>query len=572
MQEFIQNFHFLRPWVLLLTVLPFLLYRCCYNHLDIASSWEKVCDKKLLEYLLIKGSSLQRRFIFYLCTIGLISTIVAASGPSWKKQEVEGISVENPIVIVLNLSSDMMKKDVTPDRLSRAKYAVSDLLKSVKQTQSGLLVYAGEPFVISPITEDSHLINNLLQSVELNIMPENGDRLNLALRLAAESLKNGGWTRGQIVVFAADVGQDFAKALNEAEKISKEGYQVNVINVSATENEKLEQIASRGGGKYFPLGKMNVLIENLNTIHDGDLKQSQNKISQWLDAGWYFCFIPLLCCLSLFRRGIWSIIVLLVLTSTAQAGFFLNDNQEGLKAFNQEDYQTATKKFNQSEWKASSYYRLRDYEKAYRTFSETNDIESLYNQGNALAKMGKIEEAIKKYEEVLKQNPQHEDAKFNLEYLKKQKDQNQSSSSSKQNQQDENQQNQSQQQTTEAQKSDLKQNEDEQQNKNSENEQTASSEQKTEQSQSGDQDQKENQKNAQAQQQEQQIGSPREEENDKQENSGGVLQNSEEDNTYNEEAQARELQYREIPEDPGGLLRAFIAREYAKNRYAKDKQ
>jgi len=49
------------------------------------------------------------------------------------------------------------------------------------------------------------------------------------------------------------------------------------------------------------------------------------------------------------------------------------------------------------------------------------------------------------------------------------------------------------------------------------------------------------------------------------------LQNNEGSNTYDEEVQARELQYREIPEDAGGLLRAFIAKEYAKNRYAKDK-
>ena len=66
-----------------------------------------------------------------------------------------------------------------------------------------------------------------------------------------------------------------------------------------------------------------------------------------------------------------------------------------------------------------------DYDKALEEYSKGQGETALYNQGNALAKSGKIEEAIAKYEEVLEQNPNHEDAKFNLEYLKQQQQQNQ---------------------------------------------------------------------------------------------------------------------------------------------------
>jgi len=566
MQEFIYNFHFLRPWWLILLIIPFILYFSYNNRLHTTSSWEKVCDKNLLNFLLIKGSSLQRRVITYLSIVGFFFAVLAVSGPSWIKREVDSMSSLNPLMICLNLSSDMMEQDITPNRLARAKYAISDLLTGIHQMSSGLIVYSGEPFLITPITEDNKIISNLLSSIDFNIMPENGDRLDRALLLAQESLKNSGWNYGNIIIFAADVGQEFANTLQIAKTIGAEGYSVYVVNTSAEFNSKLQKIAEQGNGIYFNITDINQLINHISKEHSSKLQNSNNKISQWLDYGYYLVFIPLLCCLYMFRKGILVILVMLLVSTQAYAGFFINSNQEGVKAFKQGDYKTAVEHFTDNNWQGSSNYRLGNYEQAYKNFSHSKDITALYNQGNALAKMGKIEEAIKRYEAVLQQDANHEDAKFNLEYLKQQQ-QNQSQSSGNKDEENKD-QSQNTQQSSSSQNSDKSQ-------ENGENTQNQADNQQTKdnsQSQTPNNAEQDNSNpDMSANQQQKQIGEQQEQNNNKAEKSGSALQNNNGENTYNEEVQARELQYREIPEDAGGLLRAFIAKEYAKKRYVKDK-
>ncbi len=580
MEDFINNFHFLRPWWLLALLLPLAGYLRFFAGLKNVSAWEGVCDQKLLDFLLVRGSSRQRSLVANLLFVGMAGAIVALAGPAWQKKDVPAFAPENPVMFLLNMSSDMDNTDITPNRLTRSKYAVSDLLKQLGNAQSGLIVYTEEPFLISPLTEDSRVIDNLLGAVVPDIMPENGDRLNRAIDYAVARLRESGYQKGNIVVLAADVGQDFNLAMISAAAAEAEGYRVSTMIANQAGSDKLKMIAEKGGGiAVNVVSGINRLAAYLSQDTAQKLKQSRNNREIWEDAGYYLLIVPLLCALYFFRRGIMAAAIVLGFVHNAQAGFFLNNNQEAMRAFNNQDFEKAAAGFEDPGWKASAYYRSGNFERAYEYFAG-DDAESLYNQGNVLAKGGKTEEAIAKYEQVLELEPAHEDAKFNLEYLKRQQQQQQQQQSpdQQQNQEQNRQQpDQQQQQSSGEQSSEetRQQNRDRQSDQNPDRQSSAGGQgtetqqqqmpqpRPAEQNRSGGNDEESSRQSEVAQPQEQQESSDQQ----PQAEAEGNQPSEKGDPEYTEAAQAREQQFRDIPEDSGGLLRAFIRKEYLKNRY-----
>ncbi len=569
LEEFVSNFHFLRPWVLSFLLIPILFYFYVFKNDANLSSWEKVCDKNLLKFLLIKGTSSKRKIGVLFMYLGLLSAVIAASGPSWKKIETSAINNQQPVMILLNLSTDMLNTDIKPSRLDRAKMEISQFLKQLKSSESGLIVYTDEPFLISPLSTDHEIVINLLESVNADIMPTNGDRLDRAIELAVKKIKGSGYENGNIVLFTSDAGASFNASVQETLKSVQAGVFINVVNINNQKNSKLETIAKDGKGIYMQVGQdMQNLVKDIAGKKE-NYRKSKNKTAEWLDFGWFLLFIPMLCCLNFFRKGMLAIIILIAFSLDASAGFLFSDNYEAMKKFERKDYKTAAQKFKQTDWKGVSLYKAGDYENAAKMFADKTDIESKYNYANALAKSGQIDEAIKKYEEVLQENPKHEDAAFNLEYLKKQQ-QNNSKNQKNDNKQnkDQNQKNNDQNQESEQEQNNQSQASEQEQNQeeNNDNQEAkaenmmaqaqAEEEQEDKQSKDNSKDNMDNKQNKEQNQsmQEQKVPKAQAKQGDK-------------DEKYDEEVQAKVQRFREIPDDKGGLLRAFIQQEYLKKRY-----
>lgn len=608
-----QDFHFLRPWWLLGLIIPAAVYVFTYKNSQIQSAWQKVCDKNLLDYLLIKNNGTKGYKASVSAALITLFLLMALAGPTWLKKENPALSVENPVMILLNMSGEMWNKDVSPSRIERAKYVIKDLTKSLKNTESGLIVYSKEPFMITPLTEDTSLIDNIMSALQLDIMPQDGDRLDRAIELAVSRMQKTGLPHGNLIVITSNVGERFDAALTGASQASDAGFDVNIVNISKTTNDKLQMVADKGNGLYLNYQQsLAPLIQKINDITAKEIKQSKNMQTVWEDMGWYLLWLPALLFLFSFRRGafviIWGCFFNIY---TAEASWFLNDNQEALHDFEKQNYAEAAEKFTDTQWKGAAAYKNGDYEAAYENFLQKTDATALYNQGNALAKGGKIAEAIKKYEEALQKQPDFADAKFNLEYLKKQQQQkNQQNQQQKQEKNKQKQKQQNEQQNTnentaqqnqplqKQQNQDEKQSQKEQaanannskQQQNNQKQQSSSrqQEQQKQQAQSSENNSLENQseadnkpnkldkRNSKAAKSEQEQTETAEqkktaavsnEDGQEKQQAEAVGVKDEKTAERQEKIRARLQKFRQVPEDKGGLLRAMIQKEYAQKRY-----
>lgn len=262
--------HWLRPYYFLLLIpLPFILWRLsCY--VGSARVWQSVCDDTLMPYLSMRDPGKQRWPLGLLTTIWLLATI-ALAGPAWHKTPQLVFRSTQPQVIILSLAESMMVADLKPSRLTRAKFKLIDLLRMADEGQVGFVVYTGEPFVVSPLTNDSRTIMNMVPVLEPGIMPLTGNDLVSALKQAHKLLKQVGAPHGDIIVITDNVSGP--KVLSLAKKYQSEGYATSVLGVGTKQGGPVPLphggFAKDGNGALI-IAKMNLrLMRRLANVGGG---------------------------------------------------------------------------------------------------------------------------------------------------------------------------------------------------------------------------------------------------------------------------------------------------------------
>ena len=144
----LMDFHFIRPWLLsfihVVLVVWLLLKRLNGNN-----QWQQHLPKAVIQTLQIRKSRASK-VTQWAWLVAWVLISFAAAGPSWLKQAVPVVQNQNATVIVLDLSLSMLAKDLTPDRLTLAKYKLIDVLRRGADGQMALIVYSGDAYTVSP--------------------------------------------------------------------------------------------------------------------------------------------------------------------------------------------------------------------------------------------------------------------------------------------------------------------------------------------------------------------------------------------------------------------------------------
>ena len=445
------DFHFIRPYWLL-AIIPFVVVvgLMLRNKLS-QGNWSAVCDAELLPYLLQEKIVNQSRWALTTGAIAALLTIIALAGPTWQHLPSPVFRNESALVIALDLSRSMDAEDIKPSRLIRARYKIADILKQRKDGQTALLVYAGDAFTVTPLTDDTETIDSQLSALTTDIMPSEGNNTGIVLEKAVELFKQSGLQKGQILLVTDSVDTDKTLATVKA----LDNYTLSILGVGTTDGapvalpeggflkdeqgtivvpkldaSALAKLAQAGKGVYQTITANDADIQALLSAVDKPLQQEgkENKnllLDQWEDKGpWLLLLVLPLAALS-FRKGLLCVGLLLLLPLPKNSYAFewqdlwQNKDQQAQQAYKNNQFEQAANLFKNPDWKAAAHYKAGQYDKALDSLKVNQTALSAYNQGNALAQSGQLEEAVKAYEKALTLNPDDDDAKYNKALVEK---------------------------------------------------------------------------------------------------------------------------------------------------------
>jgi Ca-activated chloride channel family protein len=234
--------------------------------------------------------------------------VISLARPQWGETRQTATQKGVQVMVVLDTSKSMLVKDVKPDRLTRAKMNISELMNRLNGDEVGLTVFSGASFTLFPLTSDYNTARSFLDIAQPGIVSLGGTAIGDAIRTAMLGFDDNR-TSQKVIVLMTD-GEDDQSALEAAAQeaadagvviytigfgsskgdvIPEYDEQGKVIGVktdssgqpvvSTLNEEALRKIASTTGGQYFPAtttgSELDALAMQLNRLQDGDIQKHE---------------------------------------------------------------------------------------------------------------------------------------------------------------------------------------------------------------------------------------------------------------------------------------------------------
>ncbi len=423
---------------------------------------------------------------------------LALARPQWGGEMVMMKRRGIDLMIAVDVSASMLAEDLRPNRLEHAKREITDLVNRMQGDRIGLIAFAGEAYIVCPLTLDHGTVLLLVETLGITSVSTPGTNIADAIAKARTAFV-AGQDKHKALVLVTDGESHEGQVLAEAKEAEKEGLVIytigigsvagqpiperddgggvggyrkdksgHVVNTRLDETTLLE-VASATHGKYFrgtPQGlELTAVAEDLQRMEkkelEGRVGTSYEERFQW-PLGVAILLLAVELALPARRRrrnpdlGVAGLLCAMMLTAAVprQAA---TRNRDGTKAYSEQRYDEAVEKYTEALTQAPesggiSYnlgnalhqgQRLDEAATALGRAAQSEDPglrhQSLHNLGNTFYRMGKLPEAIAAYRRALGANPGDRDTKINLEkalQLQKQQEQQQEQKPDPQNQGD----------------------------------------------------------------------------------------------------------------------------------------
>ena len=434
------SLHLLRPqWLWLLLALPLLVAAWWWQRRR-RNVWRDVVDAHLLPALIEHAPGLRGYAGMAWSLCGFLLVVLALAGPAWRMGEQPLVRGGSPLVVAVDLSTTTTANDLPPSRLLQVRAKLRTLLASRREGAVGLVAFAGDAFVVAPVSDDAANIDLFVDALSPELMPEDGSRAERAIAISRQLLEQAGHARGGILLMTDHAD---AAAMGAPAPAAAQGYRVSAIgdgtptgaayrrgdgSIAHAQLDRTSLLAMTraGQGVLAELSKDQRDLEAVSALRPpASAAAGEGGLGRaWRDEG-YWLLLPLLGLVLLaFRRGA-VFVVLLLCVGSVGLWPLPGQAQARVQATPATPASSAPAAAKGTWWRRADqveHARLRDGVQAYREgdfaqagqrWSGLQGADAAYNRGNALAKGGQLAEAIAAYDEALRLQPGMEDALAN---------------------------------------------------------------------------------------------------------------------------------------------------------------
>ncbi|SFR49682.1 Ca-activated chloride channel family protein [Marinobacter daqiaonensis] len=458
------DFLFLRPfWLLLLLVVPVIVL-VQRRRSPGTSAWQRIIPPALLRPLLPErsGKGQHHRRNRLIPPLLLALGALALAGPSFRTAPAPLNQQDDALVVVLDQSLSMLATDVEPDRSTRAIRKIRDLLATREGAFTGLVVYAGDGHVVTPLTDDRRTIEGLLTALDPLIMPATGNRADMGVARAIDLLERGTGGRGRILLITDGIGERYRRAI--AEQLAESPWQLDgllvgtpggspipiprsgfirdgdEVVISRASMNELAVLARQAGGEALAMTTSDEDIARLGlrATDQGDWREGRDErtTERRQDDGYWLLWLAVPLALLGWRRGVLITVTsgLLWLPPTTTQALQWEDlwqtPEQRAPDLIRDDPARAARKLDDPQWRGLALFRNGQYENAAEAFGQGSTADAHYNRGNALAHAGKPQAALEAWQQALAKDPNHAPARHNHELVSRFLDQQQDADSS----------------------------------------------------------------------------------------------------------------------------------------------
>ena len=228
-------FRFANPeYLYLLLLLPAIVVLWVINQIRKRRALQRLGNREMVLRLIPEMSGIRPVFKFILQIIAVLAGVLMLARPQFgsKLAEVKKQGVE--VIIALDVSNSMLAEDIQPNRLVRAKQAISRLVDNLDNDKIGLIVFAGDAYTQIPVTTDYISAKMFLSTISPEMVPKQGTAMGAAIDLGIRSFSPGeGKSKAMIIITDGENHEDDPVA--KADDAAKAGIIIHTIGIGSTD-------------------------------------------------------------------------------------------------------------------------------------------------------------------------------------------------------------------------------------------------------------------------------------------------------------------------------------------------